>query len=130
ALRKIAAALSILGIVASFVSLAVNGLKFGLDFTGGTQIAVGFERAPDLNKIRQILIDEELESPVAVLFGSDSDVRIRTQGSMQDGALLRLTRQLNALGDDITVGPVEKAAADREGFTQQFVISNITPARL
>lgn len=129
-IRKIAAALSILAIIASIVSISVNGLKLGLDFTGGTQIEVGFDKPADLNIIRSVLEGEGLESPVAVLFGSDSDVLIRTQGSMEDGAVLGINSELAELGDDVFVKAVEKAPGDKEGYAQQLIISNITPERL
>ena len=40
------------GVFAIFVQ---KGLKFGIDFAGGTQIAVQFAARPDLDRIRQIL---------------------------------------------------------------------------
>lgn len=40
------------GVFAIFVQ---KGLKFGIDFAGGTQIAVQFAERPDLDRIRQIL---------------------------------------------------------------------------
>ena len=51
-LRKIAAGLSIALLLISVASLAINGLKFGLDFTGGSLVEVGYEQTPDLNQIR------------------------------------------------------------------------------
>ena len=128
--RKIASALSILLIVASIVSLAVNGLKLGLDFTGGTQMEVGFEQPADIPKIRSILVDEGLESPVAVLFGSESEVLIRTQGSTQDGALIKIERELSALGEDINVAAVERAPREKERFAHELLISNVAPDQL
>ena len=41
-LRKFAMTLSTLLILASFVSFFTKGLNFGLDFTGGTAVEVGF----------------------------------------------------------------------------------------
>lgn len=128
--RKIASALSILLVVASIVSLAVNGLKLGLDFTGGTQMEVGFEQPADIPKIRSILVDEGLESPVAVLFGSESEVLIRTQGSTQDGALIKIERELSALGEDINVAAVERAPREKERFAHELLISNVAPDQL
>ena len=128
--RKFASAFSILLVIASIVSLAVNGLKLGLDFTGGTQMEVGFEQPADIPKIHSILVDEGLESPVAVLFGSENEVLIRTQGSMQDGALIKLERELSALGEDINVAAVERTPREKERFAHQLLISNTTPDQL
>lgn len=42
------------------VSLAVFGLKLGVDFTGGTVTEIAFSTQPDLSKIRQSLTDSGL----------------------------------------------------------------------
>ena len=44
-LRKFAMTVSTLLILASFVSFFTKGLNFGLDFTGGTAVEVGFTEA-------------------------------------------------------------------------------------
>ena len=53
--RKAALVLSLILMMASVFTLATNKLNFGLDFTGGTLIEVGFEQTADLNKIRAIM---------------------------------------------------------------------------
>lgn len=76
-LRKIAAAFSIILLLISVGSLAVNGLKFGLDFTGGSLIEVGFEQEPDLNGLRDKLQTAGYEDAVVQTFGSPVDILIR-----------------------------------------------------
>ena len=49
---KIALVFSVVLIVASITSLAVKGLNFGLDFTGGTLIEVGYPSAPEITEVR------------------------------------------------------------------------------
>ena len=51
--RKAAAIFSIFICVASFIILAINGLNFGLDFTGGTQVEVSYQQPIDFNKVRE-----------------------------------------------------------------------------
>lgn len=77
--RKLAAILSIIMLVASIGSLATNGLKLGLDFTGGTQIEVGYEQPADINRIRGQLSDIGYGNAVVVFFGSDTDILVRLQ---------------------------------------------------
>lgn len=77
--RKIAALISVILLVGSIASLAVNGLKMGLDFTGGTQIELGYPQAVQLEPIRQQLEQAEFENYVVVFFGSDTEVLIRLQ---------------------------------------------------
>lgn len=75
--RKAALLLSIVLMLASVVSLATNKLNFGLDFTGGTLIEVGFEQTADLNKIRHIMETNGYDDAVVKFYGSSRDVVIR-----------------------------------------------------
>lgn len=77
AYRKIAMVFSFLIMVATLGSLAVNKLNFGLDFTGGTLIEVGFEQPADLTQIRTILDSNGFDDAVVQLYGSSRDVVIR-----------------------------------------------------
>ena len=77
ALRKIAAGLSVAILLISVASLALNGLKFGLDFTGGSLVEVGYEQSPDLNQIRSNLQDAGYDDAIVQTFGSPVDILIR-----------------------------------------------------
>ena len=75
--RKVAVVFSMILMVASIASLATNKLNFGLDFTGGTLIEVGFEKAADLTKIRAVMDANGFDDAVVQLYGSSRDVVIR-----------------------------------------------------
>jgi preprotein translocase subunit SecF len=75
--RKVAVLLSIVLMLASVFSLATNKLNFGLDFTGGTLIELGFEQTADLNKIRAIMETNGFDDAVVKFYGSSRDVVIR-----------------------------------------------------
>ena len=75
--RKVAMIFSILLMAASIASLATNKLNFGLDFTGGTLIEVGFEQTADLNKIREVMKSNGFDDAVVKFYGSSRDVVIR-----------------------------------------------------
>ena len=75
--RKGAMIFSIILMLASVFSLATNKLNFGLDFTGGTLIEVGFEDSADLGKIRDIMDSNGYSDAVVQLYGSSRDVVIR-----------------------------------------------------
>ncbi len=75
--RKIAMVFSALLMLASVASLAVNKLNFGLDFTGGTLIEVGFEQAADLQKLRQLMQNNNHDDAKVQFYGSSRDVVIR-----------------------------------------------------
>ncbi|MFT4809977.1 MAG: preprotein translocase subunit SecF [Arenicella sp.] len=76
-LKKPAAILSVFLILGSLTSLAINQLNWGLDFTGGTQIEVGYEKTADLTEIRKQLETSDFKDAVVQNFGSSQDVLIR-----------------------------------------------------
>jgi preprotein translocase subunit SecF len=76
-LRKVLAAISIALMLASVASLAVNGLRFGLDFTGGSLVEVGYQESANLGQIREQLVKAGYLDAVVQTFGSSTDVLIR-----------------------------------------------------
>jgi preprotein translocase subunit SecF len=77
ALKKPAAILSVFLLIGSLTSLAINQLNWGLDFTGGTQIEVGYSQTADLAQIRKQLEVSDFKDAVVQNFGSSQDVLIR-----------------------------------------------------
>jgi preprotein translocase subunit SecF len=77
--RKLALALSAILLLVSIASLALNGLKFGLDFTGGSLVEVGYEQTVNLEDVRQQLRDSGFPEAVVQTFGSSRDILIRLQ---------------------------------------------------
>ena len=75
--RKIAMVFSAILMIISVFSLATDKLNFGLDFTGGTLIEVGFDQAADLKQLRQIMDSNGYPDAVVQLYGSSRDVVIR-----------------------------------------------------
>ena len=76
-LRIPAIVLSTVLILGSFVSLGVNSLNWGLDFTGGTLIEVGYEDSANLESIRAQLNNADFEDAIVQNFGSSQEVLIR-----------------------------------------------------
>ncbi|MEL0630115.1 protein translocase subunit SecF [Psychromonas aquatilis] len=74
---KPATLLSLILVVISIGSLTVNWLNWGLDFTGGTLIEVGFEQPANLVEVRSTLEAAEFPDAVVQHFGSSHDVMIR-----------------------------------------------------
>ena len=75
--RKIAALFSGLLIIASIASLAMQGLNFGIDFTGGTMIELAYEEEVNLENIRDILQQSGYGDALVQNFGSIHEVLIR-----------------------------------------------------
>ncbi len=82
--RKLAAGLSIVLLLVSVISLATKGLNFGLDFTGGTLVEVGYSEVVPLSEIRQTLANNGYENAVVVHFGSETDVLVRLPQGYND----------------------------------------------
>lgn len=75
--RRLAAVFSIILILTSITSLAMQGLNFGIDFTGGTMIELGYQEEADLNKLRNDLSQGGYPDATVQNFGSIHDVLIR-----------------------------------------------------
>ena len=76
-LRKVAMSISTLLILASLASILVKGLNFGLDFTGGTAVEVGFAQPADLKKVRSSLAENGFADASVQLFGSSEEILVR-----------------------------------------------------
>ena len=74
--RKIAAGISALLAVVSLISLFVNSLNFGLDFTSGTSVRLNYSQTVDLDQVNLTLQQNGYEDAVVVTFGSDRDIRV------------------------------------------------------
>lgn len=74
--RKWAAILSILVCSLSLLALAINGLNWGLDFTGGTQVQVSYAVAPDLTQIQDKLAGAGFPEATVISYGTSKDVLI------------------------------------------------------
>lgn len=74
---KLALTISGILLAVSVISIAVRGLNFGVDFTGGYTIEVGYEQAPDLNVIRTALATADLPDSQVQTFGASTEVLIR-----------------------------------------------------
>ena len=102
AVRHIALALTVLLTLASLASLAVKGLNFGLDFTGGTLIELGYERPADLSQVRRQMSQIGYGDATVQSFGAATDVLVRLQGD--DPALgNKIVSALTELGGDNAV---------------------------
>src|SRR5690625_7092620 len=84
----------------------------GGDVRGGTQVELGFEVPAYLNQVRDVLSESGLDNPGVVLFGSDTEVLIRTQESMEDQERQRIERRLQEINPNATVTDVRRGSAE------------------
>ena len=112
--RKIALAISALLVVVSLVSLATRGLEFGIDFTGGILLEVGYPQAADLDEIRNNLAASGFTDAQVQKFGSDNDVLVRLppqEGKDATAVREQLQQTLRAGGEKIDLRRVENVSA-------------------
>lgn len=78
--RYVAFALTVVLTLASLASLAVKGLNFGLDFTGGTLVELSYEKPVALDQVRSQLSGAGFGDAVVQSFGATTDVLVRMPG--------------------------------------------------
>ena len=75
--RKMAALFSAALILISIIAIALRGLNFGIDFTGGTIVEVGYEKPVELPKVREQLAAGGFANASVQHFGTSKDVMVR-----------------------------------------------------
>ena len=82
--RRIAYVISILLTIIAVGSLATRHLNLGQDFTGGTLVQVRFDQDPDLEKVRETIINAGYPAPTVQEGGTSTDAQIRMQADYTD----------------------------------------------
>ena len=77
-IRRITTILSIVLMILSGLSLVTRGLNPGIDFTGGFQIEVSFQEAPEIQQVRLDLSTSGFDDAIVQNSGSATDLMIRT----------------------------------------------------
>lgn len=134
--RRKAMVFSAILMTVSLLSLAIQGLNLGLDFTGGTVVEVSYKEAADLTEVRAALAKGGFETVMAQQFGTPRDVllRIPPTGDANDNELSK--RVFNALNAEAPgqvelrrvefVGPqVGEELADQSGLAILFSLIGI-----
>ncbi|HAH67844.1 MAG TPA: protein translocase subunit SecF [Gammaproteobacteria bacterium] len=75
--RKSTTIMSIILIVVSAFSLMTKGLNLGIDFTGGIQIEISFETAPNIENVRSNLASGGYDDAIVQNSGSSQDLMVR-----------------------------------------------------
>jgi preprotein translocase subunit SecF len=104
--RKYALIFSTILLVVSIASIGFQGLKFGIDFTGGTLIEIGYEKTADIEDIRSKLTSANYKGTNVQYFGSDTEVLIQLEPQATSSAQLS-SSIIRMLGDGLDVRRVE-----------------------
>ena len=125
-------ALSGILLLAGWTSIYLKGgLRYGIDFSGGTNVDVRFAQAPNLDKLRsglsaQGLGNTEIQSVSDIGTSNSSEVQIFVEGKGQDEAAIESSRAkvLNALSATYGVATSEKP--DFNGATPSSLAALLT----
>jgi preprotein translocase subunit SecF len=74
---RLTTAISLITFVLAVYFLAVRGLHYGVDFTGGTAMEVNYPQAADIEGIRKAIAETGLKDVTVQNFGTSQDVLIR-----------------------------------------------------
>lgn len=124
--------------IASLIYLAVNGINYGIDFKGGTEIQVKFANTVTIDQVRGSLTNIDLGDVAVQGFGDTSEFIIRFQGqkgTSDKDTNDKLIASIEAVRQKIntefqsqmpeirrvdTVGPQVGAELKRNGFLSVF----------
>ncbi|CAI8293974.1 MAG: Uncharacterised protein [Porticoccaceae bacterium UBA1117] len=106
-IRKYAVIFSAILLTVSAWSLYTQGLVLGLDFSGGTQVEVGYDSPADVSALREKLENAGFKNPVVVQFGPETDVLIRLQGEPDRELAEQMVEVLKTDGQEIDLRRVD-----------------------
>lgn len=129
---------SVLFVVISLIYLAINGISYGIDFRGGTEIQVKYAQAVSIDQVRTAVEKTGLKDASVQAFGEGSEFIVRFQGAKgatdkETNELLNasiekvkaeLVTNMQDMSPDLrrvdTVGPQVGAELKRNGFLAVF----------
>ena len=103
--RKLAAIISAILLIGSIAVIAIRGLNFGIEFTGGVEFEAGYAEPVEVDKVRQQLAAAGFDNAQAIYFGTQQNIMIRIPPQEDsDGTELReeLLELLRADGSEVT----------------------------
>lgn len=94
--RKIGFAITILGVIATGISLSMQGLNFGIDFTGGVVMEVRTEQVADVAKMRALLETPQTKNASLQSVGQDGQqvmIRLKPESDAKQSQVAQDVRQ-------------------------------------
>ncbi|MBQ1251972.1 MAG: protein translocase subunit SecF [Firmicutes bacterium] len=82
--RKIWYAISVVVIIAGIISMAIQGLNFGIDFTGGSYVQLSFEEEVTVEDLRGVVSSHVEKTPTVQYDETNGSFIIRTELTEED----------------------------------------------
>jgi preprotein translocase subunit SecF len=120
-MRWVSLSVAVLLMVVALGAMATRGFNFALDFTGGVGVELRYDKAPDVDAVRQQLDAAGFEGAQVQNFGSGNDllVRLQADGTQEGGA-----DKATSIGDAVA------KAASLEGNPAQRRSSSVISAQV
>ena len=120
--RKLALIISGCLIVVSIASLSLRGLNFGIDFTGGTLVEVGYPTAVEIEEARNLLLGSGFEDSVVQHFGTPEDILVRLPSTAlsEDGSSAELSSRVM----EVLRQPYGESLIDSTNLSTQQCVSD------
>ncbi|MCM2129908.1 protein translocase subunit SecF [Larsenimonas rhizosphaerae] len=109
--RVAAFVVSILLTLVAIGTLAVQHLNLGLDFTGGTLVEVSYDKAPELDVVRQSLSTAGYQDFSVQTFGEANDILVRLQQKYDQSVGDSVTSALNNADNPVSLVRAEFVGA-------------------
>lgn len=104
--------ISVIMVVAAVLYLAVNGVKWGIDFAGGSELQVKFAQPVPADVVRKLAEDKGLAGVGVQSFGDESEYIIRFQ--TEKGATDKETNEKTQAAINILKDGITKDLADKQ----------------
>jgi len=110
--RKIAYAISSILLIAGMVSLAFRGLNYGIDFKGGSEVVIRFEKTVDVGTVRSLMREAGVSGSVKQ-YGLDRSLLLKTDFQGDTTKLRSLI--LNSLASRLPGNPAQILSVEAVG---------------
>ena len=115
--RRLALCVSGVLLLLGVLSLALRGLNFGIDFTGGTLVELNYEEPARIQEVRDALGEAGLGDAIVQYFGTSRDVMVRLPSGVEGSSAELSGRVTGALRARVP----ETLSESRPGRLQQCV---------
>ncbi len=104
--RRIAVILTVLLTLGSLAAIFTRGFNFGIDFTGGAMVELGFKAPANVDEVRAKLEASEFGNATVQLFGTPNEVLVRLP-PQHDVAAAQISERILALVPDAEMRRIE-----------------------